>query len=192
MQKHVLELLSTKQPFSNHYFLYGLLSSQRKVQNHVLNNFDQIHPNHNSYQITYRVACCLGFFTNLSKSHQEECIQSVLQFQEDFLSLPLLGIILSEYPGTTLPICRSWTGMSKGVLRGYSRWIGLEGKLIKESLILWDSSISRSIDYINQPRDSIYHSVALRQLDQDKLFTLIVADRLGQAKKRIAEYQHEY
>lgn len=183
----VLDLLSQSTTSSNHYFLYCLLSSRPEIQNIGLAEFEKVHANGNSYQVTYRVASCLGFLPRLSVAHQEACIQSVLVARDqDSLSLPLLGIILADFPGSTHPICRAWLGIGKGLVKGYRRWVGLEGRILKEAMDSWDSSISAAIYSYLQPRDSICPSVAAGHLDRNQLFTLLVVDAMNvHAKNRL-------
>lgn len=181
----MLNLLGKRKPYSNHYFLFGLLSSNREIQKKVLDVFDRIAPNKTSYQIVYRVACCKGFFTLLSQEHQTECIESIMAYQQDPLSHLLIGILLSDYPLSTIPICKSWLSIPDNIIRGYKNWNMIERQIQRDSLGLWDQVIGHVLPCpINNEivlLDALEHS----SLDQHDLFTLICIMNLNQAKPRI-------
>lgn len=136
-QLDIFYFLRKKKSLLNHCFLYGLLSGESDVREATLQAFMAVHPDHRAYQITYRVLCCLGYYSNLPLAHQKECLLAIMQ-ERDRMCLLFVSLLLSYRElGSSVPICKQWLEIPEGVIFGFKNWVQVERQILESAKENW-------------------------------------------------------
>ena len=178
-QLEIFNILKTKKSLLNHCFLYGLLSRDSDVREVTLQTFVTLHPDHRAYQITYRVLCCLGYYSKLPLSHQKECLLAVIQ-DRDRMCLLFVSMILSYRKfGSSVSVCKQWLEIPDGVIFGFKNWVQVERQILESAKQNWFAVIPKTL-----LEGDILASILSGPNDINKVFDIISLYLLAKEGKK--------